>query len=1238
MAEWKLDTRTTPEKVRDKRNKKNQKIKLKKAESEAEALEQIQTEEFYNAAVSYYNWREGTDEYSSYSHADILDKFYTDRSWRNNNTISMGKDMYTAINTDDPDQLNNFAYISQTYEALPSFWNDPNRTFGGWLIDNGGAMLADPVNLIGFGVGGQAAKQAYKQTLKEALKGKVAKEINDRVLKEAQKQAQQEALGQAIKKGALYEGFIGAGVTGVQDTMLQTTAIQTGVQEDFSLKQLGLSTAAGFGFGTVFGGSFAYGGFKLTNRAMKNRAIKQLEDLHNYGRDDITGTRLFTDLADKKEKKFYYKNLKKEEIDKIEQDSILKGKDLDEKIQNLRNEVRVSGRGRPPKEKLNYDKLDERGNTGAVKYIQIIARENAKEIGTETITFDEMKVIAEKFGADPKKLMKLAKSKAKEDKELFGLMIAHKDLLLKQGDDQMKLANDFFREGITEAEKQSIRVEFKKRAQVALELIKVQKELQENYARATTAGRVKGDAERATELKMLPEDPEMKKLMETDIDAYIKAVALLDDPNQAILALQNVRKVNKWDLAAEYVNNNLLSSPDTHILNIISGLTQTQWKPFVMLLRAANLSFRDFQRSKIVAREAFQTYIYQYVYTGYALRRAMKAFYMGRPLLDSANLKYDNNIRQGQLQRWINETGKILTEPLGIFGTGIQRGIINPIAQITTAPLRVLSAGDEFLKQMMFKGRMAAEINSRIYKETPDIGVFSNRQQYVKRFRELEKDYISETGAAIDSGDKIENILNSPLQYAREGSYTQSARSFNPVTKTYEGGVTGAVLSFTNRHKWLRVFGLHFINTPSNLLRWNFQHLPFLGRFQFQMRHMLAKGADGKYLNPEAAAEANARIQAGWLLWSAAMLMAINGRITGGGSRDWKENEERKKNTGWQEYSLKMEDGRHISLNRLDPIFMPFMIAADMVDAIGDFLKHNEDLPTEVENQYTELAMGVVASMTRNLTSKFYTRNILETANFLFSDDFMRSRAPDRIGSSVLARAIYKVTPLSGGLRYSSRISDDHQRQLFTFSDRLRQLNPFSDKDRTMPKRNMFGQKIDRQNGWLFGLGGKTGLWSSPFAMTQWKDTATAEFFKGRDFEYKAPPKVDRRTALDLRTIKDDKGQTAYDYMLERKQHQTFTHRGKTYKLQQYIEALIADKNSELYRMPDGVVAGKDYQQSFILRIIHAAEKGAYADMWNKYPILAETLEERGVFIQEKFDAVGNASSYDSILETIINK
>ena len=63
------------------------------------------------------------------------------------------------------------------------------------------------------------------------------------------------------------------------------------------------SAAAGFGFGTLFGGAFAYGEFKLTNRAMKNQAIKQLEDLHNYGRDTITGKGIIPRFIEEKKKK-----------------------------------------------------------------------------------------------------------------------------------------------------------------------------------------------------------------------------------------------------------------------------------------------------------------------------------------------------------------------------------------------------------------------------------------------------------------------------------------------------------------------------------------------------------------------------------------------------------------------------------------------------------------------------------------------------------------------------------------------------------------------------------------------------------------------------------------------------------------------------------------------------------------------------------------------------------------------
>ena len=64
--------------------------------------------------------------------------------------------------------------------------------------------------------------------------------------------------------------------------------------------------------------------------------------------------------------------------------------------------------------------------------------------------------------------------------------------------------------------------------------------------------------------------------------------------------------------------------------------------------------------------------------------------------------------------------------------------------------------------------------------------------------------------------------VNDPLQYAREGSYTQSAYSINPKTGKEEGGFTGGVLELTAKHKWTRSLRLHFINTPSNLLKWNF--------------------------------------------------------------------------------------------------------------------------------------------------------------------------------------------------------------------------------------------------------------------------------------------------------------------------------------------------------------------------------------------------------------------------------
>ena len=1214
---------------------------LEKAKNAESALEEIQTERFYDTLRSYYSHREGSDDFNFKPHADLLEYFYNDRSWRNHNTVFMGMDMSNAM-SDTPDRLKEFAYIQQTYEALPSFWDDPNRSFGSWLWDNGGAMVLDPVNLIGLGIGGQAGKQAYKLALKDALKGKMAKEINKNVFKEVSKQASKQGLWKAVKKGALYEGYIGAGIGGAQDAILQNTAIKTGIQNEFDLKQTGWSSLAGFGFGTIFGAGFTGAGFKLSTRKMKNTSIKQLEDLHNYGRSEITGQRLFKDLGTIKEKTEYYKNLTRAEIDQIEYKSKLHGDKIKDQVDNL-DSIDIDGSSKPPKELFNLLKYSPKRNAILLKYLADKAFEEGR-IDTKKMTNEETIKIAKVIGEDPDVLIKAMKSTAKKDKYLAAQMIAHGDHILKQSDDIIKLANQMQRVDITPDEKAYIRNRLAVKRKVITDTLITHKEVTQLVARAQQAGNINKDALRASELLMHPEDPKFKELLETNPDKFWEAVAKLDTDEQVIVALQNAHKVGGWDLAAEFVNNNLLSSPDTHILNIVSSLTQTQYKPVVMLIRSAMLAPKDKQRAGVLAVEAFDTYIHQYVYLIHALRAAGKSFWFGRGLLDSKQMKYDNAMRQGQLQHWIEATGELLTSPFGVAGQVVQKGLVKPLGLATTLPLRFLSAGDEFLKTMMFKARRTSQVHSRIRKEN-DAKIWSAyfkdadaKAAYNKRFKEITSFYEKESGEAISTLamsnkapiDDVNRLqVNDPLQYAREGTYTQSAYSRNPVTGKDEGGFTGWILENTSGRgntgfwskKMFRSLGLHFVNTPANLIKWNFEQVPLLRKAMVHVRHALAKGKDGKYINPEAAAEANARVAAGFALWTSAFFAWKSGKITGGGSRDWKENKAREEATGWQQHSWKRADGRYISLNRLDPVMFPFFMMADIMDTMNDFLRTNEDLPHEAQNTLTELGMGLIATVTRNLASKFYAKNIIETANFLISDDMMKSRAPNRIGTSILARTVYKWFPLSGGLRYWNRVDAEYQKELFTLNDRLKQLIPLIGKDSIMPRRNIFGEKIDRKNGWLFGLGEETGLWSSPFAMTKFKNQIVSKFLEDRNFDYRAPSPVDRRSELDLRTIRNETtGQTAYDRLRELVGKVDLQYGGKKYKLKELMEILILDKNSPIYDVPDGMVDGKDWRQSILLKFVTKAEKLAYEEMIKEYPIISRRIESREQFNIFKFN------------------
>ena len=1245
---------------------------LQKPDSAALALEEIQTENFYNTLKSYYSYREKDTSFDAMSHADLLDYFYEDRSWRNNNTISMGMDMANVFGEEDENRIREFSYIQQTYAQLPSFWNDPNRNFGSWLIDNGGAMLADPVNLIGLGVGGQAAKQGYKAALRVALKDKMAKEISEITIRETAKEAEKLALGNAIKKGALTEGYINAGIAGGQDILLQNTAVKAGIQDEVSLKQSGIATAAGFGFGTIFGAGFTAGAFKLTNRSLAKNSVKNLNDIHNYGKSTTTGSKLFDDLTITNKSSKADVNAPKQEKPP---------KTTKEYLKKLRGD-KIKADDKSPKLAINATKQKDGGYEAFVK--NKIA-EVTEQIEKKTITKEQMIRETVELGQDEKLMRRLANNMANSDEftKMYVTVISQADGIRTRFDKIGALSTELNRIDLSDAEIDEILKDIAKYDSEITQRIVVKKKGSENVARGLVAHQVDAKGTRAAELVTQPEDPALalkKKGTREEQLEFWRTVGQLGDREQIIVALQNVKKTDRWDIAAEYVNNNLLSSPDTHILNIVSGLTQTVWKPATMLLRGANMLPHDKVRAGQIMREALHTFVYQFAYTGHALKRAGKSFWQGRPILDSTQMKYDSNIRQGQLQRWINEFGKTYTDRLGMAGKVIQKGQ-QVVGGTVTLPMRILAAGDEFLKSMAFKARMAAAINSKIIDETPDFSILKGdgfRKKYKERALELQSEYIdNKTGRAIEIGNTVEDRLNAPLHYSRELSYTQPASQVNPLTGNSEGGLTGWILSQTaGKAKWTRVFGLHFINTPSNLLRWNFQHLPFLGRYQFQMRHLLAeadlpdldagastfkkithglskgklgrmtapiRGVFGKsrYLNPEAAAEANARIQMGYLLWTGALGLVMAGKITGGGDRDWRKNREKTANTGWQPYSWKTNDGRYISLNRLDPIFTPMFIMADVMDVYSNWARETDDLPPSIDKQLTEVSIGAITMLTRNITSKFYTKNIIELFNFMSSDDFMKSRSPERAAAQQAAQFIYKGIPMSGGLRYLNRVGDEWERELWTLMDRIGTMNPFNTSDATMPKRNMFGQTIDRKRGWLFGLGGDTGLFSSPFAMTNFKNNATAKFLLDKEFNYLPPAKIDRYSGFNLKNLRNSKNQTAYDRWLELKTEvfldkngKAITNKdyqGKKFTVQEYIEYAIATPTSKLYLHPTGEVIGKDYQVQYIIDVIHQVEGVAYKRMIKEYPEIMERFKLQNEYLKEEFQ------NQKSIIKALIN-
>ena len=227
--------------------------------------------ELAKVAKSYYGEKEGR----SYDDKEAIDKFIRDRTWSQANTAGIALDL-AYITGDDVshDQKARLAYLTQTWAALPNFYEKGGRGFSGFAANLGVALL-DPLNIISGGIGGivgratvgTAAKQVLKSTTKAAAGKQLAKETaKDVVLSptELAKISSNVANKRILKTAGTISAVDGVGFA-LADIAAQTTEKEVGLREKLDPYRTMLVSIGAAGTSFIATGGIGYGVSKLRN-------------------------------------------------------------------------------------------------------------------------------------------------------------------------------------------------------------------------------------------------------------------------------------------------------------------------------------------------------------------------------------------------------------------------------------------------------------------------------------------------------------------------------------------------------------------------------------------------------------------------------------------------------------------------------------------------------------------------------------------------------------------------------------------------------------------------------------------------------------------------------------------------------------------------------------------------------------------------------------------------------------
>ena len=346
----------------------------------------------------------------------------------------------------------------------------------------------------------------------------------------------------------------------------------------------------------------------------------------------------------------------------------------------------------------------------------------------------------------------------------------------------------------------------------------------------------------------------------------------LDSPEKIGRFVKDANRATTKDQLYEIWINGLLSSPTTHMVNILSnvmvvGLTVGERKIASSIGGNIPPGETSAQLKGVVdgARDGF--------------RLAWNVLKTGEPTDPLQKV-------EAEKFRAITSENLNIAGPAGRFA--------DFMGEAVRVPGRLLTAGDEFFKSVGYR----MELYSQAYRQAFNEG-------------------LRDEAAA----KRVVQIIENPPENIKQAAVDASRYQ----TFTNQLGKTGkAVEQVRNNIPYARVV-MPFVRTPVNIMSYTFERTP-LAPLSGAFREEIAAGGARRDL-------AMGKLIAGSMVMAVSADLVLSGSVTGAGPTNSKMRNIMRA-TGWQPYSLKVGD-KYYAYNRLDPVGALLGLSADVTEIIG---------------------------------------------------------------------------------------------------------------------------------------------------------------------------------------------------------------------------------------------------------------------------------------------------------------